>query len=40
MSESILNKQSKLTVEEYQQIKGHCEEGEHILTLIVEDEGI
>jgi len=38
--ESILNKPGKLTAEEYQQIKYHCEEGEHILIPIVEDDEI
>ena len=35
--ESILNKQDRLTDEEFQHIKYHCEEGEHILTPVVED---
>jgi len=40
VKESILNKAGKLTDEEYQHIKSHCEAGEHILIPIVEDEEI
>lgn len=40
VKESILNKVGKLTDEEYQHIKSHCEAGEHILIPIVEDEEI
>jgi putative two-component system response regulator len=40
IKESILNKTGKLTDEEYQHIKSHCEAGEHILIPIVEDEEI
>lgn len=35
--ESILNKPSRLTEEEFQQVKCHCELGERILNPIVED---
>ena len=38
--ESVLNKPDRLTDEEFQQIKNHCEMGEHILTPIVEDKEI
>jgi putative two-component system response regulator len=38
--ESVLNKPGRLTDEEHQHIKSHCEIGEHILTPIVEDEEI
>ena len=38
--ESVLNKPGKLTGEEYEHIKSHCEAGEHILTPVVEDEEI
>ena len=38
--ESVLNKLGKLTNEEYQGIKYHCETGEHILSPIVEDDEI
>jgi len=40
VKESVLNKTGKLTDEEYQQIKSHCEAGEHILIPVVEDEEI
>ena len=40
MRESVLGKPARLTGEEYQHIKYHCEMGEHILTPIVEDEKI
>ncbi len=36
--ESVLNKPGRLTDEEFQHVKYHCEMGEHILTPIVEDE--
>jgi putative two-component system response regulator len=35
--ESVLNKQGKLTEEEYEHIKSHSEVGEHILQPIIED---
>ena len=38
--ESVLNKPGRLTDEEFQHVKYHCEMGEHILTPIVEDEEI
>ena len=38
--ESVLNKPDRLTDEEFQHVKYHCEMGEHILTPIVEDEEI
>jgi putative two-component system response regulator len=38
--ESVLNKPCRLTDEEFNHIKSHCEIGEHILTPIVEDEEI
>lgn len=38
--ESVLNKLGRLTDEEFQHVKYHCEMGEHILTPIVEDEEI
>ena len=38
--ESVLNKPSRLTDEESEHIKSHCQAGEHILTPIVEDEEI
>ena len=38
--ESVLNKQGKLTKEEYSQIMSHCEIGERILCPIVEDKEI
>jgi len=38
--ESVLNKRTTLTDEEFQHIKCHCEIGEHILAPIVEDEEI
>jgi putative nucleotidyltransferase with HDIG domain len=40
VKESVLNKPGKLTDEEYQHIKSHCDIGERILTPIVEDEEI
>ena len=40
VKESVLNKPGRLTDEEFQHIKHHCEKGEHILTPIVEDEEI
>jgi len=40
VKESVLNKPGKLTDEEYQHIKSHCDVGERILTPIVEDEEI
>ena len=36
--ESVLNKPSQLTDEEFHEIKIHCSVGEHILTPVVEDE--
>ena len=38
--ESVLNKPAKLTDEEFQHVKYHCEMGEHILAPIVEDEEV
>jgi HD-GYP domain-containing protein (c-di-GMP phosphodiesterase class II) len=38
--ESVLNKPGRLTDEEFQHVKYHCEMGEHILAPIVEDEEI
>lgn len=35
--ESVLNKQGKLTEEEYEHVKSHSEVGEHILQPIIED---
>lgn len=40
VKESVLNKVGKLTDDEFEHIKAHCEIGEHILTPIVEDEEI
>jgi len=40
VKESVLNKLGKLTDEEYQHIKSHCDVGERILTPVVEDEEI
>ena len=38
--EAALNKPGRLTDEEFQHVKEHCEMGEHILAPIVEDEEI
>jgi len=38
--EAVLNKPAKLTDKEFNQIKRHCEIGEHILSPIVDDEEI
>ena len=38
--EPVLNKPGRLTDEEFQHVKEHCEMGEHILAPIVEDEEI
>ncbi len=38
--ESVLNKSVKLTKDEFQDVKRHCEIGEHILTPIADDEDI
>jgi len=40
VSETVLNKPGKLTDEEFNHIKRHCEIGEHILAPIVDDEEI
>ena len=40
ISELILNKPGKLTVEEFELVKAHCEVGERILSPIVEDKEI
>ena len=40
VSESILNKPGKLTSEEFEQVKSHCEIGERILSPMVEDKEI
>ncbi len=40
VSESILNKPDKLTGEEFELVKSHCEVGERILSPIVEDKEI
>ena len=40
VSETILNKPGKLTSEEFEIVKSHCEIGERILTPIVEDKEI
>jgi len=40
VSESILNKPNRLTVEEYQHIQSHPKIGEHILAPVVEDSKI
>ena len=40
VKESVLNKPGRLTDEEFQHIKSHCELGEHILAPIVEDREI
>jgi putative nucleotidyltransferase with HDIG domain len=38
--ESVLNKPTRVTADEYQHILSHCDVGEHILTPIVEDKQI
>jgi len=38
--ESVLNKPGKLTDDEYEHVKSHCELGEHILSPIIEDKEV